>query len=103
MQEEKGGHGGPGDLAVLEHQNKGLTSHSPELKKIKKEKIPRVPGNLDTLFWYLLNKSARHHIFKYQMVSRTLTFPGSAWAPVLLLGGRFTSAHVPEISMDLAT
>lgn len=84
-QEGEGGHGGPGDLAGLEHQNKGLTSHSPALKKIKKAKIPHVPGNLDTLFLYLLNKSARHHIFKKQMVSRTLVFPGSTELPCCFL------------------
>lgn len=56
-----------------------------------------VLGNLGTLPLYLLNKSARHHIPKYQTVCRSVMVPGSTSAP-MLLGGSFTSVHLPEMS-----
>lgn len=54
------------------------------------------------LFLYLLNKGARPSIFKYQTVSRTMTLLGSIPAPMFLLGGSFTSAPTPEISMKFS-
>lgn len=51
------------------------------------------------MFLYLVNKSARP-IFHYQTLSRTVTFLGSIPAAMFLLGGSFTSAPIPEMSMQ---
>ena len=66
----RGGRLGWGGLGVSRAgtpEYKLLANHSLALKRY--ERILRVPGNLGTMFLYLVNKSARPPIFHYQTLS----------------------------------